>query len=117
MPDPISVNAGFGWTAAGAWGAFLTLLGLLIKQIAPWKKLTTDADESLRKDMMARVDSLEKQVDVLRAELIAHHDRCDKIIAEIRSQHALEMHDLRNQHLLELANALGRKMSEERPGK
>lgn len=122
MPDiaPIPIVAtGFSWTAFGAVGTFITVLGglitLIIKQIGPWRRQTTEAEEKLRKEMSARIDGLEKQVDTLRAELIAHHDRCDKIIAEIRSQHALEMHDLRERHLVELASALGRKMADERP--
>lgn len=122
MPDltPIPIVAtGFSWTAIGAVGTFITLLGgvitLIIKQVGPWRRQTTEAEEALRKEMSARIDGLEKQVDALRAELIAHHDRCDKIIAEIRGQHALEMHDLRSQHLVELAGALGRKIDRERP--
>lgn len=91
------------------------LLTLLIKQVGPWKKQTTEADEKLRSDMMVRVASLEAQVDALRAELIQHHDRYDKIISDIRAQHALEMHSLREQHLLDLAKALGRRIDEEKP--
>lgn len=121
MPEitPISVNAGFGWTAAGAWLTALSVLGgiitLIIKNIGPWRLQTTKAEESLRKEMSARIDGLESQVDLLRAELIAHHERCEKIIAEIRAQHNREMHELREQHLVDLAGALQRKMNSERP--
>lgn len=118
MP-PISVNAGFGWTAAGAWLTALSVLGgivtLIIRNIGPWKKQTTEAEERLRSEMWARIDSLESQVSTLRAELTAHHERCDKIIAEIRAQHGREMHELREQHLVDLAGALQRKMNSERP--
>lgn len=101
------------WVTASA--AVIGLLTLIIKQIGPWKKQTTEADEKLRTDMMGRVASLEAQVDALRAELIANHDRCEKIIGEIRSQHAIEMQALRERHLLDLANALSRRMEEDRP--
>lgn len=90
------------------------LLTLIIKQVGPWKKQTTEADEKLRTDMMARVSSLETQVDALRAELNLSHSRYDKIINDIRAQHALEMHALREQHLLDLAKALGRRTEEDR---
>lgn len=90
------------------------LLTLIIKQVGPWKKQTTEADEKLRTDMMARVSSLETQVDALRAELNLSHSRYDKMINDIRAQHALEMHALREQHLLDLAKALGRRTEEER---
>jgi hypothetical protein len=115
-PVPI-ISTGFGWTAAGAWltavTALIGLVTLIVRQVGPWKKQTTDADEKLRSDLMGRCDGLEKQVDALRTELTAHHDRCDRIIAEIRAQHALEMHDLRERHLVDLANALTRKIEKE----
>lgn len=105
-----SIRAGV-WT--GVVVAALGLVTLIIKQVGPWKKQTTEADEELRTHMMARVVSLESQVDALRAELLANHDRCDRIISEMRSQHALEMQALRERHLLDLANALGRRIDED----
>jgi hypothetical protein len=120
MPDnPIHVTAGFGWTAAGAWITALSVLGtiitLLIKQIGPWKKQTTDAESELRDKLSARIDGLEKQVDLLRAELLAQAIRSEKIIADMRAQHALELHQTREQHLLEMARSLGRKIEGEKP--
>ena len=110
---PVSVS-GFTWTAGFSGASLLVLLGILIKQIGPWKKQTTDAEEKLRAEMWTHIESLRGEVSTLRAELVEHHARCDKIITEIRAQHGREMHDLREHHLLELANALGRKMTEER---
>ena len=66
-PTPIAVSAhGFSWTAAGAWATFLVLLtamGVLVRLIGPWKKQTTDAEDKLRGDLMARVEKLEKALE------------------------------------------------------
>jgi uncharacterized membrane protein YhiD involved in acid resistance len=85
-PTPIAVQAhGFSWTAAGAWATFLVLLsalGLLVRMIGPWKKQTTDAEDKLRGDLMARVDKLEKAL-----------EQKDKLHAAERS---LDRHKIRN---------------------
>jgi hypothetical protein len=96
----------------GAYGIWLLVVMAATTAIRGWpalKKLQVEADGSLRTDLLRRIDGLETQIDVLRAESNAHHERCDKIIAEIRGQHALEMHKLREQHLVELARALAEK--------
>lgn len=117
--EAVVETANGGSIRAGVWTgvaiAAIGLVTLIIKQIGPWKKQTTEADEKLRTDMMARVASLETQVDALRAELNLSHSRYDKIINDIRAQHALEMHSLREQHLLDLAKALSRRIDEETP--
>lgn len=87
-PDqvPIAVSAhGFSWTAAGAWATFLALLGALgviVRLIGPWKKQTTDAEDKLRGDLMARVEKLEKAL-----------EQKDKLHAAERS---LDRHKIRN---------------------
>ena len=66
MPDvsvPVSVTTGFTWTSAGAWGTFLTLLALIVRQVGPWRKLRDDAEEKLRIALAERVDKLEKTLD------------------------------------------------------
>jgi outer membrane murein-binding lipoprotein Lpp len=106
-----SIRAGV-WTTAVV--AVIGLFGLIIKQIGPWRKQTTDAEGLLREKLSARVDGLEKQVDALRAELLAQAARSEKIIADIRAQHALEMQQTRERHLLDLASALSRKIDGEK---
>lgn len=60
MNDAIAVNAGFGWTAAGAWSSAALLLGLIIRQVNPWRIATIEADEQLRTDLIKRVEHLEE---------------------------------------------------------
>jgi hypothetical protein len=59
---PVEMH-GFGWTAAGAWGAFLALLGIIVRQVGPWRKLSIDADQRLRDDLLRRVEKLERELD------------------------------------------------------
>lgn len=82
-PTPIAVTAhGFGWTAAGAWASFLALLGVIIRQVGPWKKQTSDAETKLREGLMARVEKLERSL-----------EQKDKVHAAERS---LDRHKIRN---------------------
>jgi hypothetical protein len=85
-PIPIAVSAhGFSWTAAGAWATFLALLsalGVIVRMIGPWKKQTTDAEDKLRKDLMVRVENLEKKLE--------HKD------AIHAAERALDRHKIRN---------------------
>lgn len=100
----------------GAYGIWTLVALAIVTALKGWpalKKLQVESDGSLRADLLARISTLESQVDGLRAEQAAAHGRCDAIIAEMRRQHALEMHDLREQHLLELGRLLGRKMDGE----
>jgi hypothetical protein len=57
----------FTWTAAGAWGAFITLLGIIIRQIGPWRKQSMDAEQTFRDGLLARVQRLEQTLDQERA--------------------------------------------------
>jgi hypothetical protein len=36
------------WTAAGVWVAALSFLGLLVRQINPWRAQTATAEQSFR---------------------------------------------------------------------
>ena len=66
-PEPVHVDAGFGWTAAGAWMTALvvglsTALGVWLRQIGPWRKIKVGADERLRDDLIGRVEKLENML-------------------------------------------------------
>ena len=60
--EPIHVTSGFGWTAGFSAASFITLLGILIKQLGPWRKIKVGADEKLRDDLLHRVETLERQL-------------------------------------------------------
>lgn len=56
-----------GITTAGVWVVALGLIGILLRQIGPWKKQADDAQAHFRDDLLDRVRRLEKQLDLERA--------------------------------------------------
>ncbi len=62
MDGPIPVTTGFSWTAAGAWGTFLALLGIIARQVNPWRKMSIGAEEKMRSEMSERIKGLEDQI-------------------------------------------------------
>jgi hypothetical protein len=65
--DPIPViPQGFGWTAAGAWGSFLVLCGIIVRQIGPWRKQSIDAAQAFRDELLLRIESLEEKLEASR---------------------------------------------------
>jgi sensor domain CHASE-containing protein len=96
-----------GLTLAGVWVAALGILGLLIRQVGPWRKQLTDLEDRLRKDLM---DQLEKERTAHTAEIRAHAierdemgDRIAKLEKTIerqqavhRAERALDRHRLNN---------------------
>ncbi|WCT73917.1 hypothetical protein PQ455_01405 [Sphingomonas naphthae] len=61
MGGAVHVTSPYGWiTAVATSGAFFALLGIIVRQINPWRKITIDAEEKLRTDLLHRVEKLEK---------------------------------------------------------
>jgi hypothetical protein len=84
MPTPVVVTSTAGvFTAAGALGSFFVLLGLVVRQVTPWRKQSIDAEQEKRKEgrsdlsdckerldrMAARMDGLYEVVNNLKIEL------------------------------------------------
>lgn len=55
--------ASLNWTGAGVWIAALTLVGIFVRQIVPWRKQASDAEARLRDALILRVDRLEVRLD------------------------------------------------------
>jgi hypothetical protein len=54
---------GFGWTTAvGAWTAALALIGIIVRQIGPWRKQSMDAEKVFRDGLVLRVQKLEHDI-------------------------------------------------------
>jgi hypothetical protein len=51
------------WTAVGVWIAALSFLGLLIRQIGPWRRQRDEAEKIFRDDLLSRVKKLERRLD------------------------------------------------------
>jgi hypothetical protein len=62
--DPMRMFQGFGWTA---WGAFMVLLGIIVRQVGPWRKQSHDSEKEFRDGLIKRVEKLERTLEVERA--------------------------------------------------
>lgn len=78
----ITYPAFSGWTAAGVWIAALTLVGIFVRQVVPWRKQEHDSEAQFRETLISRVENLELKIE--RQE--ARH----------RAEQALSNHKLRN---------------------
>jgi hypothetical protein len=63
----VAQTSEFSWGAVGAWGAFLSLLAIIVRQVGPWRQITQGAEQKLRNDLLGRVGVLEKKLDKERA--------------------------------------------------
>lgn len=56
------------WSAAG-WGvALVTFMGLLIRQIGPWRKQISDAEEGIRKELHEQIGAFKQEIQKERLE-------------------------------------------------
>jgi signal recognition particle GTPase len=58
-----SAFEGFTWTAAGFWAAAFALLGLIVRQVVPWRQQAIDAEKAFRDGLLARVEKLENTLE------------------------------------------------------
>lgn len=84
----VSENS-WNWTAAGAWGAFLALLGVIARQVGPWRKQSMDAEKSFRDGLIVRIEHLEAAVQ--RKETEAESQR-----RQFEAERALYRHRINN---------------------
>jgi hypothetical protein len=61
MADTSSISS--QWTAAGVWIAALSFLGLLIRQMIPWRRQISEDEHHLRSDLLQRVEKLEGKLE------------------------------------------------------
>jgi hypothetical protein len=59
---PVTVTLS-GVTTVGLWAAILGVVGIFIRQIAPWKKQASEAEARLREALIQRVERLEVRLD------------------------------------------------------
>jgi hypothetical protein len=95
MPDPtaIPVSVGFNWTSFFTGGTLLALLGVIIRQVGPWRKQTTEATDQLIDRLTKRLDKVEKQLAVERK---LHYISTARLEARHAAQRALDRHKFVN---------------------
>jgi hypothetical protein len=83
----------FTWTAAGAWASFLALLGIIARQVGPWRKISIDAETVFRDGLVERVQRLEDTLERERAQRDA--DR-EALRARHEAERSLDRHKIKN---------------------
>jgi ABC-type multidrug transport system fused ATPase/permease subunit len=58
-----------GWAAAGWVVAIATLLGVIIRQIGPWRRQISEAEEGIRKELHEQIDAFKEEI---RKERLEH---------------------------------------------
>jgi DNA-binding FrmR family transcriptional regulator len=90
----------FTWTSFFTGGTFLALLGLLIRQIGPWRKQTTDATDKLIGQLTARLETVEGQLGAVQKQLATerrlHFIATARLEARHAAQRALDRHKFNN---------------------
>jgi tellurite resistance protein len=83
----------FTWTAAGAWTAAVTLIGMVVRQVGPWRKQSLDAEKGFRSDLIARVQRLE---DTLETERTKREAERESLRARHQAERAFDRHKIRS---------------------
>ena len=90
----------FTWTSAGAWASFAALLGIIIRQIGPWRTQSIAAEQSFREGLVKRIEKLEETLERERTERTTERERIetDRKIAQARhdAERALDRHRINN---------------------
>lgn len=100
-PVPVEISgSAFTWTSAFTGGSMLALLGLLIRQVGPWRKQASDEQQQLIKNLQdtintvtTRLDKVEKQ---LHLERKLHFIQTARLEARHAAQRALDRHKFVN---------------------
>jgi uncharacterized membrane protein YccC len=63
IPVATVANGAQQLTMAGVWIAAIGIVGLLIRQIMPWRRQVSADEQTLRADLLRRVERLEQTLD------------------------------------------------------
>lgn len=56
------------WSAAALGAGFVAFIGLLVRQIGPWRKQISDAEDSIRKELHEQINQLRNLMEKQRLE-------------------------------------------------
>jgi hypothetical protein len=66
MAPDLGPSGGFNWTAAGILATVLTLCGVIIRQIGPWRKQISELEERLRGELLRERLRCEAELRIVR---------------------------------------------------
>lgn len=96
VPDiipPSLQQSPFTWTSAFSGGTLLALIYMIIRQVGPWRKQTTDASDKLITQLSKRLDKVESQ---LATERRMNYIATRRLEARHAAQRALDRHKFVN---------------------
>ncbi len=94
VPVPVEIaSSAFTWTSAFSGGTLIVLLTLLIKQVGPWRKQTTEATDNLIAALSKRLEKVETQ---LALERRMNYITTARLEARHAAQRALDRHKFNN---------------------
>ncbi|KKC24446.1 hypothetical protein [Sphingomonas sp. SRS2] len=88
---PIPVTTGFSWTAAGAWTSAFALIGVLVRQWVPLRKVRVTEFESVIQAQKEEITRLSDRVGTLEKSIDGIRDRYEQILAFERASHEAEL--------------------------
>jgi regulator of replication initiation timing len=56
------------WTVAGVWVAAIGLIGILLRQIGPWRQQVSDTESTIRKELHDQIEALKADIQRERLE-------------------------------------------------
>lgn len=92
-------NVGWIGTILGS-AALFTLLGIIVRQVIPWRKISIDAEQSFRDGLVKRIEALERQLVEAREELKEEREKSERerqvAAARLEAERALYRHRTNN---------------------
>lgn len=74
------------------WGSFIVLIGILVRQIIPWRKLSLDAAAQIREELKTRLNEVKEE----HRQCLLDMKALQNEIAGMRRQHVQEQISLIN---------------------
>lgn len=74
--------------AGGIWVAVLTLVGLIVRQVSPWRKQSIDAQQAFQQGLMARIEAQDERIKTLESQLNAERANREAEVSIMRHENA-----------------------------
>jgi hypothetical protein len=100
-PVPVQISSSaFTWTSFFTGGSMVALLGLLIRQIGPWRKQASDEQQLLVANLQSTIKTVTSRLDkveaMLHTERKMHFIQTARLEARHAAQRALDRHKFVN---------------------
>jgi hypothetical protein len=87
--NPSITQGGFDWSAAGAWMIFIAVIGVIIRQVGPWRQIFNDREAKFIESLTKRLEAVESSLKSEQGEREAERRRH-------QAERAVDRHRLNN---------------------